>query len=226
LLAAESMLRRPEVSAGLVNIWTNQSRSQLEKIYGRESPLLAGFPPRGIDQAMRDDPRAVLAARVGFVERYIKQLELVPKLAMSKLGGKIFIGHGRSRLWLELKDFLRDRCHLPCDEFNVEPSAGLSTTERLQAMLEDAAFAFIVMTAEERHGDGLVYARPNVIHESGLFQAKLGLRRAIVMLEEGCSDFTNISGLTQIRFPRDHIRAAFEDVRFHLEREGLLSTSR
>jgi predicted nucleotide-binding protein len=104
----------------------------------------------------------------------------------------------------------------------VEPAAGISTTERLQAMLDDAGFAFVIMTAEDKHADGRTYARPNVIHESGLFQGKLGTRRAIVMLEEGCSDFSNISGLTQIRFPKDDMRSAFEDVRRVLRREKLI----
>ena len=137
------------------------------------------------------------------------------------LGSKIFIGHGRSLVWLQLKDFLRERMHLACDEFNLEPAAGMSTTARLDAMLAQAGFAFIVMTAEEEHADGRVYARPNVIHESGLFQGRLGTQRAIVLLEEGCSDFSNISGLTQIRFPKENLVPSFEEIRRVLEREGL-----
>jgi len=36
--------------------------------------------------------------------------------------------------------------------------------------MSEAAFAFLMMTAEEEHSDLKVYARPNVIHEVGLFQ--------------------------------------------------------
>ena len=89
-------------------------------------------------------------------------------------------------------------------------------------MLAHAGFAFVVMTAEEEHADGKIYARPNVIHEAGLFQGKLGTRRAIVLLEDGCSDFSNIAGLTQIRFHKDDLRATFEQVRGVLKREGLV----
>jgi predicted nucleotide-binding protein len=78
------------------------------------------------------------------------------------------------------------------------------------------------MTAEEEHLDATLHARPNVIHEVGLFQGHLGLTRAIVLLEEGCSEFSNIIGLSQIRFPHGDIRARFEEVRRVLEREGLL----
>jgi len=71
-------------------------------------------------------------------------------------------------------------------------------------MLSQAAFAFLVLTAEEERGDGTLHACPNVIHEVGLFQGRLGLHRAIVMLEEGCSEFSNIIGLSQVRFPQGH----------------------
>ena len=48
----------------------------------------------------------------------------------------------------------------------------------------------------------------NVIREAGLFQGRLGFTRAIVMLEEGCEEFSNIEGLGQIRFPNNNIKAA------------------
>jgi predicted nucleotide-binding protein len=68
-------------------------------------------------------------------------------------------------------------------------------------------------------------ARANVIHEVGLFQGKLGMRRAIVMLEDGCAEFSNIVGLTQIRFHPGRISASFEEVRRILEREGMIPPS-
>jgi hypothetical protein len=49
-----------------------------------------------------------------------------------------------------------------------------------------------------------------------------GFTRAIVVLEEGCQEFSNIHGLGQIRFPKGRIAAAFEEIRKVLEREGLL----
>ncbi len=52
---------------------------------------------------------------------------------------------------------------------------------------------------------------------------QLGFNRAIVVLEEGCEAFSNIEGLGQIRFPKGNIKAAFEEIRQVLEREGLLS---
>ena len=135
---------------------------------------------------------------------------------------RVFIGHGRSSQWRELKDFLAERLGLPWDEFNRVPTAGVPTPQRLSQMLDDAGIAFIVLTAEDETGEGKTRARQNVVHEVGLFQGRLGFERAIVLLEEGCEEFSNIAGLGQIRFPRGKIRACFEDVREVLEREGFV----
>lgn len=142
---------------------------------------------------------------------------------IAKTDGKIFIGHGRSVAWKDLKDFLQERLHLTPDEFNLEPAAGMTTKERLEEMLDVAAFAFLVMTAEDEHADSSRHARENVVHEVGLFQGRLGFRRAIILLEEGCAPFSNIHGLTWISFPTGKLMAVSEEIRRVLEREGLLS---
>ena len=139
-----------------------------------------------------------------------------------KVGTKVFIGHGSAAAWRDLKDFVKDRLDLPFDEFNRVPIAGKATVARLREMLDEAAFAFLVMTAEDEHHDGTKHARMNVVHEAGLFQGRLGFDRAIVILEENCEEFSNIEGLGQIRFPKGNIKACFEEVRRVLEREGIL----
>lgn len=138
-------------------------------------------------------------------------------------GTSIFIGHGGSLLWRELKDFISDRLGLPWDEFNRVPVAGVTNVERLVQMLDESGMAFLVLTAEDEKADGSMTARLNVIHEAGLFQGRLGFARAIVLLEEGCEEFSNIAGLGQIRFPAGNIAASFEEVRRVLEREGFVS---
>lgn len=143
----------------------------------------------------------------------------------SRVGTNVFIGHGRAGAWRELKDFIQDRIHLPWDEFNRVPVAGVTNVARLSEMLDAASIAFLVMTAEDEMADGTSHARMNVIHEAGLFQGRLGFGRAIVMLEEGCTEFSNVAGLGQIRFPRSNIAAAFEEVRRVLEREGLITSA-
>lgn len=140
----------------------------------------------------------------------------------NRVGTKVFIGHGRAAAWKDLRDFVRDRLHLPWDEFNRVPVAGVTNTARLSQMLDEAAVAFLVLTAEDEQKDGTLRARMNVIHEAGLFQGRLGFERAILMLEDGCDEFSNVQGLGQLRFPSGNISASFEQVREVLEREGLL----
>jgi len=140
------------------------------------------------------------------------------------VGTKVFLGHGRSTMWKELKDFIQDRLDLPWDEFNRVPIAGITNIGRLSQMLDEAAIAFLIMTAEDEQLDGSLRARMNVIHEAGLFQGKLGFTKAIVVLEEGCEEFSNIHGLGQIRFSKGNIKAAFEEIRLVLEREEIIES--
>jgi predicted nucleotide-binding protein len=82
------------------------------------------------------------------------------------------------------------------------------------------------MTGEDETEDGRLRARENVVHEARLFQGKLGFERAIILLEEGCGEFSNIHGLNQIRFPAGKIMAVSEEIRRTFEREDLISESK
>ena len=135
---------------------------------------------------------------------------------------RIFIGHGHSNCWKELRDFVTTDLRLFYDEFNRSPAAGLPISKRLEQMLEEAEMAFLIMTAQNEYADGTLHASNNVIHEIGLFQGRLGFKKAIILLEEGCEEFSNIHGLVQIRFPKGNIEAAFEEIRQVLEREGVI----
>lgn len=155
------------------------------------------------------------------ISNHLKNLE--EKMDRSaRVGTNIFIGHGRSKDWRDLKDFLSERLNLPWDEFNRVAVAGLSNVTRLAQMLDHSCIAFLVMTAEDELCDGNHHARMNVIHEVGLFQGRLGFEKAIVLLEDGCEEFSNIQGLGQIRYPKGNISAIFEDIRRVLEREGVV----
>jgi predicted nucleotide-binding protein len=132
-------------------------------------------------------------------------------------GQKIFIGHGHSLVWHELQNFLQNRLQLKTDEFNRVPTAGVTISSRLEEMLKDATFAFLILTAEDEQPDGTFRPRENVIHEAGLFQGKLGFDKAILLLEETCEKFSNAAGLVHISFSPGNIKATFEQVREVLE---------
>ena len=153
--------------------------------------------------------------------RHISRQQAVSR-RKSTVGTNVFIGHGHSAAWRELKDFIEDRLGLQADEFNRVPVAGVPNTKRLEEMLSSAAIAFLVMTGEDEQHDGKSHARLNVVHEAGLFQGRLGFERAIALLEDGCEGFSNIDGLGQLRFPKGEIGSKFEEIRRVVEREGLV----
>lgn len=195
-----------------------------------------------LTQGLRTPPHLDVLAEVESLRSPIeasRELERIAKSAAAhiertersrrradRIGTNVFIGHGRSFLWKDLKDFIQDRLRLPWDEFNRVPVAGITNIARLSEMLDSAAIAFVVLTAEDEQADGQVHARMNVVHEAGLFQGRLGFTKAIVLLEAGCQEFSNIQGLGQIRFPTGNIAVVFEEIRRVLEREGVIPASK
>ena len=213
--------------------------SQLEYIEHQKPERLQSRDSLAIYQGLRVPPHVTVLAQVVSVQATIQGIKSLAEYTRivashvrrdwdrqnrdSSVGDRVFVGHGHSPIWRELKDFLKDKLHIRVDEFNRVPIAGKTTVDRLQEMLNSAAIAFLVMTGEDGQPDGGFRARENVVHEAGLFQGRLGFKRAIILLEDGCDEFTNITGLGQIRFPENNIRAVFHDVREVLEREGIIN---
>ena len=131
----------------------------------------------------------------------------------------VFIGHGRSGIWRDLKEHLVDHHGYHVETFESGVRSGYVASQVLDKMLAVASIAFLVMTAEDEMADGVHRARQNVIHEVGLFQGRLGFTRAIVLKEEGVEDFSNIDGIQQIRFSAGNIRETFGEVVATVKRE-------
>jgi hypothetical protein len=126
-------------------------------------------------------------------------------------GKSVFIGHGHSPAWRELADHLRDHHGCRIIAYESSPRVGQSIVDILDEMSGQASFAVLVHTAEDEQPDGNVRARQNVVHETGLFQGRLGFRNAIVVRERGCEDFSNLAGVQELTFERD-INQVFGDV--------------
>jgi predicted nucleotide-binding protein len=124
----------------------------------------------------------------------------------------IFIGHGHDRQWKELRDHLRDYQKFEVATYEIEPRTSFLTQNVLQSMLNQSTIACLLFTGELRHDDGSLHARENVIHELGLFQGRLGFSKVMILLEDGVREFSNISGINEIRFPKGKIREAFGDI--------------
>ena len=101
------------------------------------------------------------------IERETRQQQRT--LTRNAKGTKVFIGHGHSLVWWELKDFVENKLGIDVEEFNRVSVAGVPNTIRLESMLDSSMFAFIVMTGEDEQPDGQLRTRENVVHEAGLF---------------------------------------------------------
>jgi hypothetical protein len=149
-----------------------------------------------------------------------KQQSLLPKeefAATETESPVIFIGHGPTDVWKELRDHLRDKHGFEIIAYEIGARAGHAIRDILEGMVEESSLAFLVMTGDDTTLEGELHPRLNVVHEAGFFQGRLGFNRAIVLLQNGVTEFSNIHGIEQIRF--DNIKEIFGDVLATIRRE-------
>ena len=181
-----------------------------------------------IDKAYPGKSRATVSLKTrAQIERVFGVLEgnvgrcMVPEEETKEEKQKpvVFIGHGRSTAWRDLKDHLQDQHEIKVVAYEIGARAGHTIRDILDDMLGRASIAFLVMTGEDTQNDGTLRARQNVVHETGLFQGRLGFSRGIVLLESGAEEFSNLYGIQQIIFAKGSIRETFGDVLANIKRE-------
>ncbi|WP_078532689.1 nucleotide-binding protein [Streptomyces hokutonensis] len=131
----------------------------------------------------------------------------------------VFIGHGRSSAWRDLKDHLVEQHGYVVQAYETGARSGHTIRDILDEMLTGSSFALLVLSGEDETELGEMRARQNVVHELGLFQGKLGFPRAIAVVEENIELFSNMDGVQQIRFAKDEVRQTYGDVLATLRRE-------
>jgi predicted nucleotide-binding protein len=134
----------------------------------------------------------------------------------------VFIGHGHSPLWRELKDYIEDDLQLDTKYFEQDSRVGMHMAEVLSGFLDQATCAIVVLTADDEQADGRERARQNVVHEVGYFQGKLGFKRVAMVIQDGVERFSNVDGIVPVRFPARQIKQAFPELQRWLKREGMI----
>ena len=160
--------------------------------------------------------RGSIEAVFGIFDRDVDASRLPPP---EKLHPAVFIGHGRDQQWRDLKDHLHEKHDYRVEAYESGARAGHAIRDVLEDMLSKTSFAVLVLTGEDETSEGGFRARQNVIHEAGLFQGRLGFNRAIILLEEGTEEFSNIQGIEQIQFGKTNIQETFGEVLATLRRE-------
>jgi hypothetical protein len=130
----------------------------------------------------------------------------------------IFIGHGKNEAWKHLKRFLMKKGYT-VETYESGRRAGRTIVDVLDDMMAGSSFAFLIMTGDDKTDAGNLRARQNVIHEIGLFQGKLGFPKAVVLLEDGVEDFSNIRGIQHIPFKRGKIDGVLQEALGTIRRE-------
>lgn len=90
--------------------------------------------------------------------------KLPTKKQKDKVQPVVFIGHGRSSQWRDLKDHLQDKHKYIIEAYEVGARAGHTIRDILDEMMTKSSFALLVLTAEDRDENGAFHARENVIH--------------------------------------------------------------
>ena len=134
---------------------------------------------------------------------------------------RVTIGHGHAQAWRELETWLKKE-GVEVQEFEMRREAGQAPDQRLEELAE-TDFAIVVLTAEDVLETGEVHPRPNVIHEVGFFQGKLGAHLTLALYEEGCVLPSNLAGQRHVSFSEELDANAIAKVREVLARAGIFS---
>jgi hypothetical protein len=136
------------------------------------------------------ETRAEIESIFEIFEKRVAECMVPPALAPKPEPPIVFIGHGQSMLWRDLKDHLHDQHEYSVQAYETGARAGHGIRDILASMMSKSSIAFLVMTAEDETSTGRLRARQNVVHELGLFQGKLGFNRGIMVLQQGTEEFS------------------------------------
>jgi predicted nucleotide-binding protein len=208
-------------------LYINKIEDFFDKYRSRSNSDFFYFPPALIsnnDDSVKQISSLLKKLKTLSKEDIQKELESIDikSTPKSKGGGKIFIGHGRSKLWARVQLFVKDDLDLTTLVFEDESRTSETIINILSQFLDEASFAILLLTAEDETADGKIRARQNVIHEAGLFQGRLGFDKVIILKQDNVEEFSNIAGLQYIPFLSDNIEQTFYELQRKLKKVGIL----
>ncbi len=135
---------------------------------------------------------------------------------------RVFVGHGHSKDWMAVKIFLQEHLHLETISYQSSSRVSSQIVAILEEFLDQADYAVLVLTAEDRMDTGRDRARQNVVHEVGLMQGRLGFHRVVLLMQRGVEGFSNLEGMQVIEFDPDRIDTAFLELGQYFQAEGVV----
>jgi len=138
----------------------------------------------------------------------------------------VFVIHGHDEAkWRELKDLLKNDFGLHPLILSEQSDAGCVTLiEKFERYAQTCSYAVAVFTPDDEvRSDSETYlqARPNVLYELGWFCGRLGRDRAMLLLKERTTLFSDFGGIVQKRF-KTNIREKITEIRKDLVDAGII----
>ncbi|MCT4173044.1 nucleotide-binding protein [Elizabethkingia anophelis] len=210
-----------------INIYNNNIENFFSK-YRASNRASIYIPPT---QTSRNDQTV---KRIGIIIHELNKMdvnelqsqsdELKPKKLDQKnlKPKKVFIGHGRSKLWARVQLYLKDDLKIESFTFESETQTSKSIIQILEDFLENSGFAILILTAEDETLEGKLRARQNVIHECGLFQGRLGFDNVVLLKQTEAEELSNLAGLQYIPFNEENIEQTFYELQRKLKKSGLI----
>jgi len=221
-----------DLTADEIRLLAQRIEAFWEQWRDHDTPGVAYFPPRetaDTDATVKEINRLVtviVSMKPGDFRAMLPTSDTAVQTAMRARSPEsrpcIFVGHGRSSIWAKVKAYLEDDLGLAVVTYESEPRTGDSIVPILERMLGQVTFAVLILTAEDETPEGKHRPRQNVVHEAGLFQGRLGFKRAVLLVQEGVEEFSNVAGLQHIPFTGDRVEQAFYELQRVLEREKQL----
>jgi hypothetical protein len=89
------------------------------------------------------DSRSLIESVFDIFERCLPESRLPEEKPKRPIIPKIFIGHGRSPLWKDLKDHLHEKHNYPVEAYEIGARAGHAVRDILEDMLSSSSFAVL-----------------------------------------------------------------------------------
>jgi predicted nucleotide-binding protein len=218
-LSGQIFSESPSLSADALENWDNQAKTLLAGSFTGPDPAMAY--PRDFDRqyftgtTSTDGDR--LRVRAGFGARLMALRSIADLLPLyeepsaailsgrehpaSRLSKAIFIVHGHAEgPKHEVARYLENSSNATPIILHEQAKRGLAIIEQLEEYAATAAFAIVLLTADDhggavRSGEDRARARQNVVFELGFFIGALGRSRVAVLYQESVELPSDMSGI-------------------------------
>lgn len=146
------------------------------------------------------------------------------KEKLKKKNVKVFISYGHKRLVnAEVENFVLRNGYEPIILEKL-PNDGRTVIEKLEDLVKTCVCAIAIHTKDDelikKRKRPLTFyrqGRPNVYHEIGYCQGRLGREKIILLHEKGAIIPSNLSGIVRFDFNDSHVKNIFYDLQLELQ---------